>query len=453
MMSESPRFRRTLVRIGQSLLFEGLLVLLFSLALILTSLIPVSSMERQLTRSSSELSDQGTYPILGPIGDVGSQVDNYTVAIMLGISGYGEGGIIDRSFMGYREAGVPGSDPVSALRAWSGSGYASRRPEAYPRYWHGWLVVLRPLLLAFDLSAIRLISLLVLVASVSVFLFLVYRAAGLGPCLACAIPVVLMRPIALAASLSFPFSFILGFIGASVILAMKLAGGPIHGFRLALFFLGIGALDNFFDFLCNPIVSLGIPLIGCVASEWGSEMTGHPRPPLKAVGTIAALSLCWATGYGLTWIAKWVITEILTDYDVIGDVISQAALRSGAVGGEGDAIAGSWRVGALLLNFYALIPIPLVPLIIPPLAYTAASAVRLIPYRHQLSGGDRWLLAALAVVALLAIAWYIAMPEHSHIHYRITYRDLFITLVAIGLLSVRLITVCSSNQRARSRHR
>ena len=49
----------------------------------------------------------------------------------------------------------------------------------YARYWHGYLVFLRPLLLLFDISGIRIINIILFLILGIIFLYLVYKKIGL----------------------------------------------------------------------------------------------------------------------------------------------------------------------------------------------------------------------------------------------------------------------------------
>lgn len=70
------------------------------------------------------------------------------------------------------------------------------------------------------------------------------------------------------------------------------------------FFLLIGILTCYFDFLTYPVVTLGLPLVVWVALQNGRY------PFRKLLWQGASLCAFWAIGYGGMWGCKWLIAAL-----------------------------------------------------------------------------------------------------------------------------------------------
>ncbi len=72
--------------------------------------------------------------------------------------------------------------------------------------------------------------------------------------------------------------------------------------NLMLYFFVVGMVENFFDFLTYPIITLGIPLIVLLWLKIRDESADLKENMIFTVKS----SVSWGLGYALTWIAKWV---------------------------------------------------------------------------------------------------------------------------------------------------
>ena len=115
-----------------------------------------------MARSSAVFDYEGVYPQLVQ-GYKSSQLDNCTDAIMLGIAAYSEepaGGIKKAAAlaMDARRVEFRGDDPVRSLNDYVNEVEGKEEQKqvvGYTRYWHGYLIPLKLLLLFFDYGDIR----------------------------------------------------------------------------------------------------------------------------------------------------------------------------------------------------------------------------------------------------------------------------------------------------------
>lgn len=153
-------FRRVILipMIIVSLWFIGYLMLS------LVYCIPTEKMEKHIQESVSTFAKEGCYPMITDIGI--SRLDNHTDALMLLTAAYPENENIWTSSLCNKRYSHEGENPVQTLiGAYSEWGRVKTeielQTEDYPRYWHGYLVLLKPLLYFFDYTQIRYIIMFV----------------------------------------------------------------------------------------------------------------------------------------------------------------------------------------------------------------------------------------------------------------------------------------------------
>lgn len=311
--------------------------------------------------------------------------------------------------------------------------------DVYYRYWHGYLVVLKPLLIVFNVKEIRLIF------QTAFFLILGIACISLTRAKLASIAITLCMSLALIgaadASSTLPvfFSFFIALVGVAWIgmrgtnhnagqHSSRLA--TIASDRLLVGFMLLGAFTVYFDFLDNPLLTFGLPAVTLVCS-----MRSHQRK--REAWHCARVLLCcfaiWGFGYGCTWLAKWIIAHSLTDFDVIGQAVTSILFRSGLDNGESsfaygsplDAVCASFQT----LGFIRCIAITCVLFIIACLVAIPICSLRQRAHTAAISFAKK--AAILLFIALLPYMWFLLLSNHTLIHLYFAYRTQAITLFAI----------------------
>ena len=195
---------------------------------------------------------------------------------------------------------------------------------SYGRYWHGYLVSLKTLLLFFTYQQIQWINLFVqlfLLMLICVRLGKRNLEVYLFPC-----AVVFFWIQAPYLSLNLQFSTILYVLlfQLNIILALDKGGKTPHFYDF--FFLFSGIIVAFLDFLTYPLVTLGIPLVFWLIIH-------KPENCWGAIKTIVRFSLYWVLGYSLMWGGKWVLDYLFNSHEILDDVLLQIRTRLGATEG------------------------------------------------------------------------------------------------------------------------
>lgn len=297
---------------------------------------------------------------------------------------------------------------------------AGLRVNGYSRYWHGYQAILRPMLMFYQIHQIRYIQLFVFFGLLLAVLRALRKRMGDLPALAFFVTMICSGIITIPSSMQFMASFVVMMIASLIVLDR-------YPFRrrenLPLFFMITGMVVNFLDFLTVPLITLGVPLLLCMAiEEDGMSLRGA-----------AACCLAWGLGYALCWVSKWLLSAAVLGDDVFEQVVSHATTWT--MGGSGASVDRMYAIRLNFSDFFLLqgMRTMIIPLL--PLAGLALCAA-LCPERRA----SRWRQAALmAVVCLSPYVWYAVMAAHSLEHHWFVYRAQFITLFGLYMAVVRVI--------------
>lgn len=375
--------------------------------------LPVSGMEEHMVSSAQTLYEEGPYHKLYEFCT--SNLDNWTDATMLLIASHeGEGSALERAMTGAREL-LNSNQPVNSLAAKYLEGAELDKTVGYARYWHGYLLALKPLLLVTDYSGIRTINLTVQLVLDALVLFLMFRRGRKDLMLPYALTIGFLMPTVLGKSLQCSTCFYAFTLGVVLLL---LFGDRWDGRRVCYLFLGLGIVTAFVDFLTYPVAAFGIP-----AAVWFSMRPAETgREGIKRFG---AVFLSWGFGYGGMWAGKWVAASLLTKENVIREALSSILMRisHSSLTGDDDlnVIDAVWK------NMKAFLKTPVTAAAFLLVAVLAAVLV------YRLCRGGRCGIGfalPFCILILLPFLWYGATVNHSFIHYFFTNKSLAVTAFA-----------------------
>ena len=379
-------------------------------------ILPTGRMLTQADRSLPIFENEGTSFCWAP-EEKSARLDGFTDAIMLQTAVYVRDenpmkAAMRNDRMEFSEGKL---DPAGSLKQYvygNRSGYVM----SYARYWHGYLLFLKPLLLFFSLSDIRMMNAafqLVLAAGV---LLLAFRKRGLRLALPMGLALLVLNPVSTALSMQFSSIYYLTLLGLLVMLLTESWDRP-WGY-LVFLFLGIGTA--FFDFLTYPACAVGI----CLALQALMSQADRKTRLLKTIGSGAA----WAFGYGGMWSGKWLAASLITGTNVLRDAMEQAQYRSG---GEVTAAEGGINAtfGAVLSRNLGILANPAAAILV--LALTGMLVWLLVTKRCRFAP-ERASLLSLAVAFAVPFVWYFLLRNHSLVHCWMTYRNLSAAVFALS---------------------
>ena len=166
---------------------------------------------------------------------------------------------------------------------------------AYGRYWHGSMIFIKPLLLFFDLSAMRLVNTGVLFILIIVLMLILQRTLAEAT-----LPFVLMMLLFAPTTVGqcFEYTFAVQVMLITCIAYLWNPKGVFSGNRICYLFLITGIQLAYFDFLTAPTITLSVPLVFVCMKE---------KPSWK---TLLKYTVFWLAGYAGMWAGKWIIALV-----------------------------------------------------------------------------------------------------------------------------------------------
>lgn len=294
--------------------------------------------------------------------------------------------------------------------------------KSYERYWHGYLIFLKPLLMFFDFASIRYImmgiqlSLCMLIAMVighngkSYFLFLV---PFIGMWL-------FLNPLPLSISLQYNRIFLITLIEILLILIKPKVYSDTS--KWPLHFLIVGILTSYFDFLTYPLITYGVP-IALLLAIYG---TSFKQEFIELVKTATS----WIIGYVGMWSEKWIIASIVLKKNVIKQAIDEIFLWTADSTSFDIDITSSAAIKRVIMVR------PLFLAIVVLFAFISLAIV--LVKKRSISVRN----LALLLIAAGPFAWYIAISNHTYAHWFFTFREMSVTIYALLMFAICNIYDC-----------
>ena len=397
---------------------------IFAVLKLAVGFIPVAWLQPSLESSVATLVSEGESSGRLIADEPTTQMDNYTTALVLNMCASDHGNLLESAFASWHHiaSGSGANAEVAALAELVAGDVPADSPAwaSYARYWNGEIALIKPLLIVLDLAGIRVLFTLAAFALLLAGAIALGRATSALGGFAYALPfAIVLLPVA-TMSLSLAFTFLIALAATLYTIRVSRSKGLQADAWAAPFFV-FGALTAFFDMLCTPLITLGIPL-GVLIFLEAERCRNMPTSTLAAF--MAAVLISWAAGYGLCWAADWVIATIVLGWDVIGDAIAQLGMRTSASGIGSEAIRQwsglSANIGALPIAVWIVLAVAV-----------GGGIIAAIALRNRIRPGNARAIVLLAIVAALPFLWYLVTANHSYVHFWFTYRAQVIAIMCI----------------------
>lgn len=386
------------------------------LALVLVYCLPIGPMKKHVSQSIPIIEREFGNSELIP-GNAATLTGNFTDCLMLEHAIYEseEHSFLEQLLIMYRgESGIgDGWAPGYSLIDYA-DGIEQPREADYARYWHGYLVILKPLLLLTTFNSIRVIAgiLQFILAGIIVLLCGRRDKEFLGAAFLVSVPCLYLFTMYFSLSLSICYYVMAGAMIVQLLNHDRLVEKK-HYFA---FFMIVGMLTSYFDFLTYPIVTLGYPLCVCLflnGDSWRESLK-------KAFG----YSVEWSFGYLGLWAMKWVLADILVGGGTIQDALENLFIRTESAEGY-SKLAGFWKVIKQSIEPYTNWGFYLLALgILIFLAVCVAKNRKNVRKDRLLQGG------VILLVALLPFAWLFLTQNHTEQHWMYTFKILAVSVFA-----------------------
>lgn len=379
------------------------------IALLLVHLLPTDPM-REHVYWSLEMIEKEFEDEITVEGYTATLTGNFTDCLMLEHAIYEseDHSVLEQTMKMYRSESCPYKDgwwPGYSLKD-----YLEKIPQAqeveYSRYWHGYLLVLKPLLFLTTFNTIRLINSavqLILAGCVAIG-FCRKKAYLLAKFFLISLPFLFF--ISTYASLSLSICYYVMTI--ALLIQLKYDQCFDRKGIYGEFFLITGMVTCYFDFLTYPVITLIYPL--CAYMYFHGGALGHN------IRKLFDYSVRWFCGYIGLWASKWLLADLLVDSSTVKDAWYNLVVRTDSAEGysrlrgfahvllENVKVYGNWC--------YVIL----------------AAAILLILAVEMVKSRGRWKPFQLGVpyilLALYPFAWFFVTENHSEQHWQFTCRIL-----------------------------
>lgn len=420
-----------------------LTILCFIGLLVLSALIPRENLTSNVKRSSEVLIEEGNKnKVFIPYRGYNIEFDNYSDSLMINTAYSIDTSTPLYSVLVARKNYIPNvtnevfKDSVGELKSSSKFEEHDEVGELndlvnninnesfeYARYWHGYLIFLRPLLSTFNLLQIRLILRMLLILVVIVLIFFLYKKVDAITSIIYIMSLISVEYFYLYYSLHGIFNFIIALF-FSIFILVKYDRVKSIG----IVFFAIGMITNFFDLLTCPIISLCMPLLTYLLLEYKYKRYNYK--------SIIKIFLLWIIGYSLTWFTKWILVDLIYNRGLICISIKQVLYRT-------IPSKKTYSVlNVLLYNFrYEEIYIYVTIFINLLLQYIS---INIHKKKFNFNVKKLEIIKIILVdlfIAMVPIIVFILLQDHSIKHNFFTYRDLLITNLAINIIIIKICDI------------
>ncbi len=316
--------------------------------------------------------------------------------------------------------------PEESLRALSeGKDTETMYLHTYARYWHGYLVYLKPLLEVLDWSQVTALGVLFQVILMAALAVCSLRRGKAAVAAAAAAGFLFMKPLLVLISLDMSVCWI---ITLAALLVMVSRHEELEQRRIyPELFLLIGILVAYFDFLTYPVVTLGFPLCAYFLMQKGGSLK-------ERLEKLLAYSASWGIGYAGMWGMKWLIADLTLHTGTIRDAAWSIIGRTEAIGGR-SRMNGGWYVISLNLQeyqwgYYAALGAAVVFLA----AALLAALKKGLALRRVLTE-----LCVYFLIFCIPFLWIVVVQHHSALHARFTFRILAVAALAVITFGISLL--------------
>lgn len=387
------------------------------LALVCVYTLPIGPIQKNVAEAANIMQMDGSHPEL-VYGHQDTMLDNLTDSIMLLTARYeGTESFFEEALLNNRFT-VNGLMDSEVLAVEAEGEELDGTESSYGRYWHGYLLYVKPLLMVLNYGQIRYFVGAVQFALLVLVLYLFVKTNKEKHVLPFTVAYLFLNPAALSLSLQYFPASVITMIEFVVILINQ-EKYKINPIRWIYHFFIVGCLIAYFDFLTFPLLTLGMPLVFLMVEN---------QKTIKRDSLLFAKSCAaWGIGYASMWGSKWILGSLLTKKNMLADAIGQVLFRVGAAENEVKTSA----IEAIIRNIganklYLLLTI------------SVFFGIILYKILKKENINLKSVNISVLLCAILPFLWYMVVSNHSYIHYWFTYRILAISIYAILIFATTI---------------
>lgn len=359
-----------------------------------------------------------------------TKIDHYADSITLNIVYNLESTNSFKSILYAKYYGNNGEEEVTNLMK-TATTEECKAETQYIRYWHGTIIILKLLLLVFNIEQIYILNAILLIVLLAVLLYKLFKnkmnivAIGLISAL------IITNSFCVPFALEYINMYFVATIGS--IILMYLLERKKDAAIMMLFFI-IGIFTCFFDFLTIETITLTIPLIILLVYKYKNNEKIVIKEILKLIGKIVII---WIIGYVLMWTAKWGISTLYLKENIKDVVIENAVERIEKAQIYEINIGKKLSKSVILRNVYCLFPICNINNQGLILGIFIFSLFTFLFFTRK--DKNKILSLVLFTIAIIPYIRYLLINNHSYLHYFFTYRAQITSILGIIIGSYYMI--------------
>lgn len=410
-----------------------------------TAYIPQSAIQKQMKESAEYYSEHLLFDRVTPFSFLSRQ-DNYADCILTNIIYHIDSeniliSVLSASYYNPDGEEVNESFSYAVNNPANVSGNDKVVPNVdYSRYWHGSMVLLRPLFMFFDIRMIRMIlGIMILLLTVWFFYLLIREKYHF---FACCYVVGLISVSAwmcgFCVEYTMPFLVMAVELPVLFLLMTRKVNDEKDEYQEKILWCVLavsGIVTAFLDFLTAETLTFTVAyMLYLVMRNKRGQIRGFKKECVRMIKSGGV----WGIAYTLMFFLKWIMACIFLGKDAFMDALRQAAFRM-----NGDATLGNVTgaetvsdreriFGALWRNFACLLPfrdsmkvwttvIALVVTVVVTFCIWYLFRTKKVNDINRLFG----------ILAIIPVGRFIALNNHSYIHFFFTYRALLVTVVVL----------------------
>ena len=390
------------------------------LLLFLASLIPQSAIKTNASASAQQLDADSMTPRYINFWDWSYAYDNHTDTLIM-MESYNLESFSDALLNPYRNV-----QKYEGEETYLSDAFIERVDEnaendtVYVRYWQGFRIFIRPMLLVFPYFQLRQVVSWVFFGLLFAMVAALAERKGILTALCFGAAVILVNPAIISHSLQYTPCFILSF---AAILFLLLTENLT--FDRGVAFCVFGMMTQYFDFYTAPIAVCGLPLLAWLLID---------NSDCCRFKTIIKSFVAWIYGYVSIWLVKLLFVTLMTDVNGLADGIGSFLGRIGVKEVANikksytpmDAFVAVWDMvtpgatGAIALAAVVFIVV-----------VSAVVILKKYGFKELINS------SAYLFVAAFPIIWFCAACQPTTIHAYFQYRPLVVFFAGVFLFALQ----------------
>ncbi len=420
--------KRVFTKIGISALIILLLTVSFLGMGTVTSLIPHSAISKNIQISSISLGANEIRHFYID-GEHSSVNDYYADAILFNMAWHIDS---EKPLESYLSAKfLRGEDENDGLQTkWLfESAFEGRQAnDSYSRYWHGMLVLIRPLLTIMDLSGIRILNAVTLLILAVLFIYLLIRRKLYSLMWGYITSLLLCWCVFVPTCMEYMPPFVL----FHILSCMTLLWDEKLDTYWEYIFLIFGGFTCYFDFLTTEILVFAVPMLVILCMR-GRE--GRITSSKAALTTTIRYGVFWLTGYGIFFPIKWVCASFFQSSSTVINSIVKAMSHMNGEGSKAIVDVSDVSINAIISNIGRVFPFTFCSSGVQVIVTAVISGVIILGFGLYLRKKKLpSYTGVLLLIPLIPYVRYLVLSSHAIVHGFMTHRSQIVTIMAIFAL-------------------